>query len=41
MLGANCVTPSKNAEIAYWLGEPFWDRGIMSEAIKQLCRDSF
>jgi len=41
MLGANCVTPSKNAEIAYWLGEPFWDRGIMSEAIKQLCRTAF
>jgi ribosomal-protein-alanine N-acetyltransferase len=31
----------KSAEIAYWLGEPFWGRGIMSEAIKQLCRTAF
>ncbi|AKB81847.1 Ribosomal-protein-L7p-serine acetyltransferase [Methanosarcina barkeri 3] len=31
----------KNAEIAYWLGEPFWGKGIMSEAIKQLCRTAF
>lgn len=31
----------KNAEIAYWLGEPFWGRGIMSEAIKQLCQTAF
>jgi len=31
----------KSAEIAYWLGEPFWDRGIMSRAIEQLCRIAF
>lgn len=31
----------KSAEIAYWLGEPFWGRGIMSEAIKQLCQTAF
>lgn len=31
----------KSAEIAYWLGEPFWGRGIMNEAIKQLCRIAF
>ncbi len=28
---------SKSAEIGYWLGEPFWGKGIMSRAIKQLC----
>lgn len=31
----------KSAEIAYWLGEPFWGRGIMSEAIIQLCKTAF
>ncbi len=31
----------KSAEIAYWLGEPFWGRGIMSEAIKRLCQTAF
>jgi len=24
----------KNAQVGYWLGEPFWNRGIMSEALK-------
>mgnify|MGYP000953376043 CR=1 FL=1 len=31
----------KSAEIAYWLGEPFWGMGIMSQAIKQLCDAAF
>ncbi len=31
----------KSAEIAYWLGEPFWGKGIMSKAIKQLCQIAF
>jgi len=26
----------KSGEIGYWLGEPFWNRGIISEAIKQI-----
>ena len=25
----------KNAELGYWLAEPFWGQGIVSEAIKQ------
>lgn len=24
------------AELGYWLGEPFWGRGIMTEAVKEL-----
>ena len=26
----------KNAEIAYWLGEPFWGNGIISKVIPQI-----
>lgn len=25
----------KNAELGYWLGEPFWGRGIITNAVKQ------
>ena len=32
---------SKSAEIGYWLGEPFWGKGIMSSAIAQLCSFGF
>ncbi len=31
----------KSAEIGYWLGEPFWSKGIMSSAISQLCKFAF
>jgi [ribosomal protein S5]-alanine N-acetyltransferase len=31
----------KSAEIAYWLGEPFWGNGVMSEAIKCFCQTAF
>lgn len=31
----------KSAAIAYWLGRPFWGRGIMSEAVRQICRMAF
>ncbi len=30
-----------NAEIGYWLGEPFWGRGIMSEAVPILTQYIF
>jgi RimJ/RimL family protein N-acetyltransferase len=26
----------RNAELGYWLAEPFWGKGIMTEAIKQV-----
>ncbi len=31
----------KSAEIGYWLGEPFWWKGIMSCAIRQVCAEVF
>lgn len=27
----------KNAELGYWLGRPFWGRGIMTAAVRELC----
>jgi len=29
------------AELGYWLGEPYWNRGIMSQAAALLCREAF
>ena len=26
----------KNAELGYWLAEPFWGKGIMSKAVRQI-----
>ena len=31
----------KTAELGYWLAEDFWGKGIMTEAVKQLCREGF
>jgi len=31
----------KTAELGYWLGEPFWGRGIMTEAVAELTRYAF
>ncbi|MFN4145752.1 MAG: GNAT family N-acetyltransferase [Runella sp.] len=31
----------KNAEIGYWLGEPFWGKGIASEATKEISDYAF
>lgn len=32
---------SKNAEMGYWLAEPFWGRGIVTEAVKQMVSFGF
>ncbi|MCU0390943.1 MAG: GNAT family N-acetyltransferase [Thermoflexibacter sp.] len=31
----------KSAEIGYWLGEPFWGKGIAKEGVKLLCKWGF
>ncbi len=31
----------KNAELGYWLAEPFWGRGIISHAIRQILEFAF
>ncbi len=31
----------KNAELGYWLAEPFWGKGIMSRAVKQAVNFAF
>ncbi len=30
-----------SGEVGYWLGEPLWGRGIMTEAVRAFCRYSF
>lgn len=31
----------KSAELGYWLAEEYWNRGIMSAAVRQICREVF
>ena len=31
----------RSAELGYWLGAPFWGRGIMTAAVGQICREAF
>ena len=31
----------KSAELGYWLAEPYWNRGIMTEAVTRICRHAF
>ncbi|MEL6557489.1 MAG: GNAT family protein [Bacteroidota bacterium] len=31
----------KSAELGYWLGEPFWGKGIATAAVKQITRYGF
>lgn len=31
----------KSAELGYWLSEEYWGQGIMTEAVKQICREAF
>ena len=40
-LQVGCDVHRKTAELGYWLGEAFWGRGIMSEAVTELTRWAF
>lgn len=31
----------RSAELGYWLGEPFWGRGIRTAAVETMCREGF
>ena len=31
----------KSAELGYWIGEPFWGKGIATEAVKSIVRYAF
>lgn len=31
----------KTAELGYWLAEPFWGKGIMTEAVREFTDDAF
>lgn len=31
----------KSAELGYWLAEDYWGRGIMTEAVRRICREAF
>lgn len=31
----------KSAELGYWLSEDYWHKGIMSEAVRIICKEAF
>ena len=31
----------KSGELGYWLGEAYWGRGIMTQAVRQICEEAF
>lgn len=31
----------KTAELGYWLAEDHWGKGVMTEAVRQICREAF
>ncbi len=37
----NLKIQADEAEIGYWIGEPFWGRGFIPEAVRELMRHAF
>ena len=35
------VVYGRSAELGYWLAEEHWNKGIMSGAVRQMCREAF
>ena len=31
----------RTAELGYWLAEDYWGRGVMTRAVRQICREAF
>jgi ribosomal-protein-alanine N-acetyltransferase len=40
-IGLRLVEGKSDAEIGFWLGEPFWNRGIITDALQAFTRHSF
>lgn len=38
---SNLNLPEKEGEIGYWIGVPFWGKGLIPEATKELIRHAF
>lgn len=40
-IGLHIQTVDHSAELGYWIGKPFWNRGIASEAARRMVRFAF
>ena len=38
---SNLDLPEEEGEIGYWIGVPFWGRGLIPEAVRELIRHGF
>lgn len=38
---ANAPIPEDEAEVGYWIGKPYWGRGLIPEAVRELMRFGF
>jgi RimJ/RimL family protein N-acetyltransferase len=40
-IGLMGLSRNQKAELGYWLAQPFWGRGIVTQAVKSLCQFAF